>query len=210
MPTLEDRLRALAREGDLCDKLPDGGVRCWACGHECLVKPGRAGVCRVRYNEGGRLMVPFGYVGAEQVDPVEKKPFFHVLPGSKALSFGMLGCDYHCTYCQNWLTSQALRDPDAVSPVEERTPEELVRSAKRARAPLIVSTYNEPLITSEWSLAVFEEARKEGLRCGYVSNGNGTRKVLERLRPLVDCYKVDLKGFDDRRYRSLMGGVLAN
>ena len=85
-------------------------VQCFACGHRCLVKPGRDGVCRVRFNRDGHLLVPYGYVGALACDPIEKKPFFHVLPGSDALTFGMLGCDYHCGYCQNWVTSQMLRD----------------------------------------------------------------------------------------------------
>ena len=93
---------------------PTSRVRCFACGHRCLIPPGHEGICRVRFNDAGTLRVPFGYVGALQLDPVEKKPFFHALPGATALSFGMLGCDYHCGYCQNWLTSQALRDPDAV------------------------------------------------------------------------------------------------
>ena len=90
---------AYTREGELYEKLPDERVRCFACGHRCLIPPGQDGICRVRFNEGGTLMVPHGYVGALQVDPVEKKPFFHALPGSRALSFGMLGCDYHCGYC---------------------------------------------------------------------------------------------------------------
>ena len=109
---LQDLLARRTREGELYEKLPEGRVRCFACGHRCLIPPERDGICRVRFNEGGTLKVPFGYVGAVHVDPVEKKPFFHALPGARALSFGMLGCDYHCGYCQNWLTSQALRDPD--------------------------------------------------------------------------------------------------
>ena len=89
---------------------PDGSIRCLACGHRCVVKPGRDGVCRVRFNEGGTLRVPWGYVAGAACDPIEKKPFFHVLPGSDCLTFGMLGCDYHCGYCQNWVTSQMLRE----------------------------------------------------------------------------------------------------
>jgi pyruvate formate lyase activating enzyme len=87
------------REGEIYEKLENGRVRCFACGHRCLIPPGREGVCRVRFNDGGTLRVPFGYVAGLQLDPVEKKPFYHVLPGAKALSFGMLGCDYHCSYC---------------------------------------------------------------------------------------------------------------
>ena len=117
----------------------------------------------------------------------------------------MLGCDLHCGYCQNWVTSQALRDPSAVSRPLRATPEDLVQEALQHGAKVVVSTYNEPLITSEWAVAVFKEARAAGLSTGYVSNGNGTPQVLEYLRPWVDLYKVDLKSFDDRHYRQLGG-----
>jgi pyruvate formate lyase activating enzyme len=362
---LADLLARKTREGDLYDALPEGRVRCYACGHRCLIPPGRDGVCRVRFNEAGVLRVPFGYVGALQVDPVEKKPFFHALPGARALSFGMLGCDYHCGYCfapgtevrtsggprtldslfdgggtvletaedavavrpevdvvthrgrarpirgvfrhhyrgpmmalrlaggaeiratpeheflvtaraargvpppsffvpasaitpefdlleptsdgafrkrrlddtrvfaydgpvynieveedrtylvhgaavhncQNWVTSQALRDPRALAPAQEVAPRELVAQALRHDARIVTSTYNEPLITSEWAVAVFREARAAGLVCSYVSNGNGTPEVLDYIRPWVSLYKVDLKSFRDRHYREL-GGTL--
>ncbi len=195
------------KEGELYEKLERGRVRCFACGHRCLIPPGRDGVCRVRFNEEGALKVPFGYVAALQLDPVEKKPFFHALPGSRALSFGMLGCDLHCGYCQNWLTSQALRDPSALGPVEEVAAEDIARLARARGARIVTSTYNEPLITSEWAVAVFREAKPLGLVCSYVSNGNATEEVLEYLRPYVSLYKVDLKGFRDRPYRDL-GGTL--
>jgi pyruvate formate lyase activating enzyme len=364
-PSLADVLARRTREGDLYETLADGRVRCFACGHRCLIPPGRDGVCRVRFNEAGTLKVPFGYVGGLQVDPVEKKPFFHALPGARALSFGMLGCDLHCGYCfvpgtevmtpgglrtidslfdrgqtvletasdavavrpsvevlthrgrarpvrgvfrhhyqgplmvltlsggaeiratpeheflvsaraargvrppsffvpasavtpefdllepasdgtfrkrrledtriqeyagpvynieveedstylvqgaavhncQNWITSQALRDPDAVASPQEVTPAELVRLARRHQARILTSTYNEPLITSEWAMSVFQEARPAGLVCSYVSNGNATPEVLDYIRPYVSLYKVDLKSFRDRHYREL-GGTL--
>jgi pyruvate formate lyase activating enzyme len=142
-----------------------------------------------------------------QCDPIEKKPFHHVYPGALAYSFGMLGCDLHCSYCQNWVTSQALRDPRAVSRPMHASPQELVRDALQQGAKVLVSTYNEPLITSEWAVAVFKEAKAAGLATGYVSNGNGTPQVLEYLRPWVDLYKVDLKSFDDRHYRQLGGRI---
>jgi pyruvate formate lyase activating enzyme len=204
---LAETLARRTAEGELYEKLPNGRVRCFACGHRCLIPPGLDGVCRVRFNEDGVLKVPWGYVGALQLDPVEKKPFFHALPGSRALSFGMLGCDYHCGYCQNWVTSQALRDPSAVARPQEVTPKELVRLAGEHRARIVTSTYNEPLITSEWAVAVFREARKAGLVCSYVSNGNGTPEVLDYIKPWVSLYKVDLKSFRDRHYREL-GGTL--
>ncbi len=195
------------REGELYQKLEGSRVRCVACGHRCLIPPGREGICRVRFNEGGVLKVPFGYVAGLHVDPVEKKPFFHALPGAKALSFGMLGCDYHCSFCQNWLSSQALRDPEAMAAAQEVSAAEIVAAAKKSGARIVTSTYNEPLITSEWAVEVFRLAKAEGFLCSYVSNGNGTEEVLEYLRPYVSLYKVDLKGFRDRPYRDL-GGTL--
>ena len=205
MSTLAEVLARETREGDLYDVLPDGRLRCYACGHCCPLPAGAVGVCKVRFNEGGRLLVPWGYVGGVQCDPIEKKPFFHAYPGALAYSFGMLGCDLHCAYCQNWVTSQALRDPAAVAPPLEASPEDLARDAVRLGARVMVSTYNEPLITSEWAVAVFKEAKAAGLVTGYVSNGNGTPQVLDYLRPWVDLYKVDLKSFDDRHYRQLGG-----
>ena len=176
----------------------DGAVRCFACGHRCLVKPGRDGVCRVRFNDNGTLKVPFGYVGVLACDPIEKKPFFHCMPGSDALTFGMLGCDFHCGYCQNWVTSQMLRDPKAAAPPRLTNPKQLVDLAIQHGAPVIASSYNEPLITSEWAVAVFKEAKTRGLKCAYISNGNGTPEVLDFLKPHVDAYKVDLKTFNDK------------
>ncbi len=205
MATLAEALAQHTREGELYDVLPDGRLRCYACGHCCPLPDGAIGVCKVRFNDGGRLRVPWGYVGGVQCDPIEKKPFFHAYPGSLAYSFGMLGCDLHCGYCQNWVTSQALRDPAAVAPPIEASPEAMVHDALRLGARVIVSTYNEPLITSEWAVAVFKQAKTNGLVTGYVSNGNGTPQVLEYLRPWVDLYKVDLKSFDDRHYRQLGG-----
>jgi pyruvate formate lyase activating enzyme len=202
---LRQLLARQTREGILYEKLPESRVRCFACGHRCLIPPGHDGICRVRFNEGGVLRVPHGYVGALQLDPVEKKPFFHALPGARALSFGMLGCDYHCGYCQNWITSQALRDPQATAPPQEMSASEIVDLALARGARIVTSTYNEPLITSEWGVAIFREARAAGLMTAYVSNGNGTRQVLDYIRPWVDLYKVDLKSFDDRHYRQLGG-----
>ena len=202
-------LADLTREGEIYERLPEQAVRCYACGHRCFIPEGRPGICKVRFNEGGRLLVPWGYVGALQVDPVEKKPFFHALPGATALSFGMLGCDFHCAYCQNWITSQAIRDPNAVAMPEATTPGQLVSLARRHEAAILASTYNEPLITSEWAVAVFKEASRAGLVCAYISNGNGTDQVLDYIRPYVRLYKVDLKSFRDRNYRAL-GGTLKN
>ncbi len=205
MANLADLLARETRAGDLYDTLPDGRLRCTACGHACPLPDGAIGVCKVRFNDHGTLRVPWGYVAGVQCDPIEKKPFFHAHPGALAYSFGMLGCDLHCGYCQNWVTSQALRDPSAIAPPLGATPDLLVTDALRQHATVMVSTYNEPLITSEWAVAVFKAAKAAGLHTGFVSNGNATPQVLDYLRPWIDLYKVDLKGFDDRHYRQLGG-----
>jgi len=203
--SLREALEAHVRPAQLYERLPDGKLLCYACGHRCKIPEGRAGVCRVRFNRDGVLLAPWGYVGSLQVDPIEKKPFWHAYHGAEALSFGMLGCDFRCGYCQNWITSQALRDPNAVAPLREVTPERLVDLAVRHGCRVITSTYNEPLITSEWAVDVFRVAKERGLICSYVSNGNGTPEVLDYLQPWVELYKVDLKSFSDRSYRRLGG-----
>ena len=205
--SLAEQLDARVQTGELGERLPDDAVRCFACGHRCLIRPGRRGICKVRFNRAGTLYVPTGYVAALQCDPTEKKPFFHCLPGSETLTFGMLGCDFHCGYCQNWLTSQALRDEAAGVSPRDLTPDDLIRVARRAGARMVGSSYNEPLITAEWAVAVFRAAREAGLRTAFISNGNATAEVLDYLRPWTDCYKIDLKAMDPRRYREL-GGVL--
>jgi pyruvate formate lyase activating enzyme len=205
MSTLRDLVNEHVREGVLYEPLDRGRIRCLACGHCCPIPEGQPGVCKVRFNRGGKLYVPWGYVGGVQCDPIEKKPFFHAYPGALAYSFGMLGCDLHCGYCQNWVTSQALRDPQAISPPIEASPEALVHDALRQGAQVLVSTYNEPLITAEWAAAIMRDAKRAGLVTGFVSNGNGTPQVLAYLAPWLDLYKVDLKSFDDRHYRELGG-----
>lgn len=206
-PSLAAILDRLTAEGALYERLDGGKVRCHACGHRCVIFRGRRGICRVRYNEDGLLRVPWGYVAAMQVDPIEKKPFHHVCPGIRTLTFGMLGCDYHCPGCQNWLTSQALRDPAAGTPPLPVSPRRIAALAAQEEAGFVASSYNEPLITSEWAAAVFKEAKEAGLGTLCVSNGNATAQALGFLRPWTDCYKIDLKAFTEQHYRSL-GGTL--
>lgn len=205
MTTFAEYLARETKTGDLWEPIDDRRIRCYACGHCCPIFEGQSGVCKVRFNQGGKLQVPWGYVQSLQCDPIEKKPFFHVQPGAAALSFGMLGCDLHCAYCQNWVTSQAIRDPGAFASWKAITPEQVVAAARRYGADVVVSTYNEPLITAEWGAAIFREAKAAGMMTGFVSNGNATPQVLEYLRPCLDLYKVDLKSFSDRRYRELGG-----
>jgi pyruvate formate lyase activating enzyme len=203
---LAKSLDAQTASSSLCCQ-EDDHIRCLACGHRCRLAPDRRGICRVRFHEHGELRVPFGYVSSLACDPVEKKPFFHVLPGSLALTFGMLGCDFHCDFCQNWLISQTLREADAGSEIRLITPAQICQSALQNHARLVISSYNEPLITAEWAGAIFEQARKTGLLCAMVSNGNATTEVLGFLRPCLAAFKVDLKCFTESGYRSL-GGTL--
>ena len=212
MTTLAEVLDPLTVEGTLYERHPDRAVRCFACGHRCLIREGRRGICQARFNQGGELRVPWGYVAALQSDPIEKKPFYHVLPGSNALTFGMLGCDFHCGYCQNWVTSQAMRDPASdmsIGGVRKVTPAAMVELARRTKASVVVSSYNEPLITSEWAVGIFQEAKGAGLMSAYVSNGNNTPEVMEYLGPYLSAYKVDLKCMQEKNYHKL-GGVLQN
>src|SRR5438309_123712 len=230
--------------GTLYEKLPDDQVRCYACAHRCLIKDGLRGICKVRYNRGGTLMVPRGYVGALQCDPIEKQPRF--MPASDLTTrhfvcvpvsglpdflpihdisrrhyrgpvFNLETSGPH-TYlanhavvhnCQNWVTSQALRDPGALADPMDVTPRQLVDIAQRQGASVVATSYNEPLITSEWAVEVFKEARPRGFTTAYISNGNATREVLEYIRPWTDLYKIDLKSFRDKNYRTL-GGKLEN
>jgi pyruvate formate lyase activating enzyme len=209
--TLQELLATHTVEGAqaLYERMPNGWVRCFACGHRCKIPPGRDGICKVRFNKDGVLHVPHGYVAGVALDPIEKKPFFHALPGSRALSFGMLGCDYHCAYCQNWITSQAIRNPVAGTTPEFAGAEQVVALALEHKAPVITSTYNEPLITSEWAVEIFKLAKPYGIKCSYVSNGNGTPEVIDYIKPYIDLYKIDLKSFRQKNYQQL-GGKLEN
>jgi pyruvate formate lyase activating enzyme len=210
MASIASLLDNLSAPAELFINQPGGSVRCIACAHRCLLRPGRRGVCQIRYNDNGILRTPWGYVAALNADPVEKKPFYHFLPGAIALTFGMLGCDFHCGYCQNWLSSQALRDPasdDSAFLVKRISPEQVVEIAHRSGAQVIASSYNEPLITSEWAAAVFRLAVRRGMRCVFVSNGNATPEVLNYLQPVLSGMKIDLKTMQDKNYRKL-GGVL--
>ncbi|MDH4121035.1 MAG: AmmeMemoRadiSam system radical SAM enzyme [Deltaproteobacteria bacterium] len=185
----------------------EGKVRCVACAHRCLIPPGHQGVCKVRFNRDGVGYGPWGYVSGLNNDPVEKKPFYHVFPGTSIFSFGMLGCDFHCPFCQNWVTSQTLRDPESQVYLREISPQDIVAQALAHGSLGVASTYNEPLITLEWAVEVFRLARTLGLYTAFVSNGNNTPEAVEYLAPWLDACNIDLKCFQDKTYRKL-GGTL--
>lgn len=208
--SLQDILDRMVTTSELAETLDNESVRCLACAHRCRIKPGQRGICKIRFNQSGRLMVPWGYVSSLQVDPIEKKPFYHFMAGTNALTFGMLGCNLHCGYCQNWLTSQALREKDAehlADYLRKITPEILVEYGVQYGADVVASSYNEPLITSEWARDIFELAGKSGLKQVYVSNGFATTEVLDFLGPNLQGFKVDLKTMQPDHYRELGGGL---
>jgi len=202
-----DSLTAVRNE--LARPHASGKLVCVACAHRCKLAEGARGVCLVRARRGGGLAVPWGYCAGAAVDPIEKKPFFHFLPAASALSFGMVGCDLHCPYCQNWFTSQTLRDARASESVEIVSPEKFVDAATAKRCAVVTSTYNEPLITAEWAYDVFTLARRTGLRTTFVSNGHATPEVLDFLAPVLDGMKVDLKAFSSKTYATLGGKLQA-
>lgn len=206
-PDLRAELAARTRAGELVRPEDDGRLRCLACGHGCVLAEGEAGTCQVRFRRGDELRVPWGYVGALAVDPIEKKPFFHFLPGATSLTFGMLGCDFRCAFCQNWFVSQVLRDDAAEARGSDITPEELVDAAGARGAGVVASSFNEPFITAEWARDVFRVARDRGLATAFVSNGHATPEALEFMAPWLDAVKVDLKAFRPASYQG-MGGNL--
>ena len=205
-----ERLLSLSFPGELSSPGPDRLVTCLACSHRCAIPDGKAGICRIRFNDNGILRVPHGWINGIGVDPMEKKPFFHVLPGCRTLSFGMLGCNFKCDFCQNWPTSQALKDPDAGGLVREISAVTLASMCREESVPVVTSTYNEPVISAEWAVAVFKEAKKRGIRTAFVSNGYATREAVEYLRPWLDFWKVDLKSMNPASYTRTCGGKLAH
>ena len=186
--------------------LPGGRVACGLCFRGCRIPDGGRGHCGVRENRGGALKtlvhsrpVAFG------LDPIEKKPFFHVLPGTAALSLGTAGCNLHCRWCQNWEISQAR--PEEL-PATTRTPEEIASLAVRKGAPVVACTYSEPTVFAEYALDIAVAAKREGLRTVVVSNGTIREEPLRDLCAVLAAYKVDLKAFSEKTYREQCGGEL--
>ena len=187
----------------------DGAVRCIACAHRCLVRPGRAGICHVRENRDGELVtLVFGQAVAANADPIEKKPLFHVYPGSVAFSIATRGCNFHCLHCQNWAISQVERNGPA-APSFSLAPARVVSAALAAGSRRIAYTYTEPPVFIEYGLETARLAREAGLANVLVTNGYETPEALDLLGPLVGAANVDLKSFDDRFYRRICGARLA-
>ncbi|HKZ04724.1 MAG TPA: radical SAM protein [Methylomirabilota bacterium] len=204
---LAERLATLTVPGALARTAPDDRIECIACAHRCRLVDGATGRCGARFRRGVTLRVPFGYVGAWRVMPVERNTIYHLRPGRLGLTFGMFGCDLRCPWCSNAQLSQALRDASVEAPAPEViSARALVARALAAGCASVVSAFNEPMITAEWAYAVFAEARRRGLATAVVSDGNTTAEALEYLRPVTDVFRVDLKGTRPHHYREV-GGV---
>ena len=196
---------SFTREAELQEPIGQGRVRCLACAHRCVLAGGATGVCGVRYNQAESLRAPYGYVARRYVRAVETNTIFHLRPGARALTFGMYGCDLRCPYCHNHRLSQALRDGETQEHPIPITAEALVDEAIAAECQVLCAAYNEPLISAEWTRAIFRAARARGLRTALVSDGHSTPEALRYLRDDTDVFRVDLKAGTEAAYKKLGG-----
>ena len=195
------------REAAYYEELAGGAVRCNLCPNNCLLAEGQRGLCKVRQNIGGKLYnLVYGKVVALHLDPIEKKPFFHFLPGSQSYSLATAGCNLTCLYCQNWEIAQNF--PEDVR-AESISPEQVVAEAKKSGAQSIALTYSEPIAFYEYMLDIAKMARPQGIKVVVVSNGYINEEPLRELLKYIDAIKIDLKGFNEEFYQRIVGGRLA-
>ncbi|MGE5216370.1 MAG: AmmeMemoRadiSam system radical SAM enzyme [Chloroflexota bacterium] len=203
------RLSALSKEAMLYDREADDAVTCNLCAHRCYVPAGREGVCKVRVNHAGVLRtLVYDRVIAAHIDPMEKKPLFHFLPGSSVFSIATVGCNFHCRYCQNWDISQLPRLHEGAVPGEKLTPREIVNYALEAGCRSIAYTYTEPTVFFELAYDTAILAAEASLRNIFVTNGYMTPEALRTIHPYLHAVNIDLKGFDDKRHRRMSGAKL--
>ncbi|MFN3870064.1 MAG: AmmeMemoRadiSam system radical SAM enzyme [Aquificaceae bacterium] len=187
----------------------NGKVLCKACAQRCLLKEGEYGKCGVRLNKGGKLyLTVYGLVCAINIDPIEKKPLYHFLPGSLSLSIGTVGCNFSCKFCQNWEISQYPQSHNYEIFGEEIKPEEIVRIAKMYKTSSISYTYNEPAIFFEFAYDTMKLAKEENIKNLFVTNGYETKEAIDMALPYLDAMNIDLKSFSDEFYRKICGARL--
>ncbi len=184
--------------------VPVGKVRCTLCPHRCLLANNKTGICGVRYNKDGELKTKiYGRISSYSMDPIEKKPFYHFLPGEQVFSIGTWGCNLRCTMCQNWTISQQ------EVPTEEFDHEDITRIAKENKSIGVAYTYNEPFIGYEFMYDCAKYASSHGLKNVIVSNGFVSEQPLNEMLPYIDAVNVDLKGNSEAFYREICGGQLS-
>ena len=195
-----------AHEAMLYRARKDGSCDCFLCAHRCHIAQGKRGVCGVRENCAGRLVsLVYGKLIAVHVDPIEKKPLYHFLPGTQSLSLATVGCNFRCDYCQNWSISQAR---EARITGAETTPEETVQSALSAGCPSISYTYTEPTVFFEYAYDCASLAQARGIKNCFVTNGYQSPECIEKMAGLIDAANVDLKSFSETFYRERCGARL--
>ena len=178
---------------------------CTLCQHYCKIKEGKTGICGVNKNVGDKIeCLVYGYPSALNVDPIEKKPLYHFLPGSKSLSLGTVGCNFHCSFCQNWTISQTAN----IDKSQYFSPEQIVELAIDHECESISYTYNEPTIFYPYARDIALEAKKRGLKNVYVSNGYESHEVIDDMKDVIDAANIDLKSFDPKYYQKALGGNL--
>jgi pyruvate formate lyase activating enzyme len=196
------------KEAYLYEKLEHERVRCILCSHKCLIKDGAKGICGVRENRGGKLVsLVYGKVIAQHIDPIEKKPLFHFLPGSRSYSIATVGCNFKCSFCQNADISQMPNDQDQIWG-EDVTPLEIVEEVLSSRSATIAYTYTEPTIYYELALDTARLAVTKGVKNIFVSNGYMTEECLTDIYPDLHGANIDLKSFEDKFYKEQCGAKL--
>ncbi len=196
------------KEALLYEKLEKDRVRCNLCAHRCSIRPGKIGICNVRENIDGKLYTNvYGRTITQHIDPVEKKPLYHFYPGSESFSIATPGCNFHCLFCQNWDISQITNEV-ILETGQEAKPEEIVWKVKHAGCNTIAYTYTEPTIFFEYSFDTARLAHEAGLNNIYISNGYMTPEMLDMIGPYLNAVNIDLKAFQDKTYRRIIGARL--
>lgn len=194
------------QEAKFYKKLDEKIAQCRLCSHFCAIKDGQSGNCLARANKSGKLYsLVYGYPVALNIDPVEKKPLFHFMPGTKSYSLGTLGCNFHCKNCQNWDISQEQHIKEREKLMEYTPPEKIVEEALGNECQSISYTYNEPTIWTEYALDIMKLAQEKKLKNIWVSNGFMADECLEAITPCLDAINIDIKSFDDEFYRENCG-----
>ena len=204
--SLDEMMQSAPRARYWASLHKDNAVRCFLCPHNCIIGDGERGRCRTRVNvKGGLRSLVYGRPVSIHVDPIEKKPFYHFLPGAEAYSLATAGCPLQCKCCQNWEISQA-RPEDyqgAYAP-----PEKIARSASAGKARVVAFTYNEPTVFAEYMIDIARDAKKQGLRSAMISCGFVNEAPLAEMCRVLDAIKIDLKGYNEDFYRSVCGAEL--
>ncbi|MFQ5952286.1 MAG: AmmeMemoRadiSam system radical SAM enzyme [Candidatus Omnitrophota bacterium] len=198
----------MRKKAMLWEKLDGNRVHCYLCAHHCKIEDRSFGFCGMRENIGGELYTyAYGEVIASHVDPIEKKPLYHFLPGSYAYSIATIGCNFHCPFCQNWTISQVSARDGGIEGYELK-PDEIVREALRNDCSSISYTYTEPTIFFEYAYDTAKIAKEKGLYNTFVTNGYMTREAIDTIKPYLDAANIDLKYFRDESYKKICKGSL--